>query len=92
MWLVNFVQGKNCLLEKTCWVSVGGRNLPGGSSETTPTCIHPLATPRKPKHRMGCSTLLQQQVGQLEQRQQLKGNQGRQRHRTQLHADATGRS
>jgi hypothetical protein len=41
MWLVNFVQGKNCLLEKTCRVTVGGRNLPGGSSETTPTCINP---------------------------------------------------
>jgi hypothetical protein len=41
MWLVNFVQGKNCLLEKTCWVTVGGRNLPGGSSETAPTCINP---------------------------------------------------
>jgi hypothetical protein len=41
MWLVNFVQGKNCLLEKTCQVTVGGRNLPGGSSETTPTCVNP---------------------------------------------------
>jgi hypothetical protein len=27
MWLVNFVQGKSLLLEKTCWVTVGGRNL-----------------------------------------------------------------
>jgi len=25
--------------EKTCWVTFGGRNLPGGSSETTPTYI-----------------------------------------------------
>ena len=41
MWLVNFVQGKNCLLEKTYWVTVGGRNLPSGSSKTTPTYIHP---------------------------------------------------
>jgi hypothetical protein len=40
MWRFN-VPGKNCLLEKTCWVTVGGRNLPGGSSETTPTTIHP---------------------------------------------------
>jgi len=41
MWLVNFVRGKNCLLEKTYRVTVGGRNLPGGSCETTPTGVNP---------------------------------------------------
>jgi hypothetical protein len=41
MWRFNSAPGKNCLLEKTCRVTVGGRNLPGGSSETTPTTIHP---------------------------------------------------
>jgi hypothetical protein len=44
MWLVNFVWGKNCLLEKSCWVNVGGRNLRSGSSETTLTYINAGAT------------------------------------------------
>jgi hypothetical protein len=41
MWLVNFVQGKNLLLEKTYWVTVGGH------------LVGPLKLPRHVSTRSG---------------------------------------
>ena len=38
--IVYFVRGKNCL-NKKCRVTIGGRSLTGGSSETTATGVNP---------------------------------------------------